>query len=122
MDSLTLKHHLTPSKIEIIGKPHTLYTQFAQFFFSIFFFFHDHSQFTGLQGKGEGISLTPHYHFHSLHRHLDISWAITAESSPLHIASSRARTGNLWFPSAGRSPLSYAPLTTKLRATVSSDF
>ena len=25
---------------------------------------------------------------------------ITAESSPLHIASSRTRTGNLWFPSA----------------------
>ena len=41
-------------------------------------------------GEGEGISLTPHYHFHPLHRHLDISWAITAESSLLHIASSRA--------------------------------
>ena len=40
-------------------------------------------------GKGEGISLTPLYHFHPLHRHLDISWATTAESSPLHIASSR---------------------------------
>ena len=26
--------------------------------------------------------------------------AITAESSPLHIASSRTRTGNLWLPSA----------------------
>ena len=25
------------------------------FFFSIWVFFHDHSQFTGLQGKGEGI-------------------------------------------------------------------
>ena len=34
---------------------------------------------TGLQGKGEGISLTPHYHFHLLHKHLDISRAITAE-------------------------------------------
>ena len=33
--------------------------------------------------EGEGISLTPHYHFHPLHRHLDISRAITAESSPL---------------------------------------
>ena len=30
------------------------------------------------------------------------SWVITAESSPLHIASSRTRTGNLWFPSASR--------------------
>ena len=72
------------------------------FFFSIWVFFHDHSRITGLQGKGEGISLTPHYHFHPLHRHLDISRAITAESSPLHIASSRTRTGNLWFPSASR--------------------
>ena len=33
---------------------------------------------------------------------LDISWAITAESSPLRIGSSRARTGNLWFPNASR--------------------
>ena len=79
------------------------------FFFSVWVFFHDHSLITGLQGKGEGISLTPHYHFHLLHRHLDISRAITAESSPLHIASSRTRTGNLWFPSASREQLSYAP-------------
>ena len=58
-------------------------------FFSIWIFFHEHSRITGLQGKGEGISLTPHYHFHPLHRHLDISRAIAAESSPLYIASSR---------------------------------
>ena len=56
-------------------------------FFSIWVFFHKHSQITGLQGKGESISLTPHYCFHLLHRHLDISWVITAASSPLHIAS-----------------------------------
>ena len=42
------------------------------------------------------------YHFNPLHRHLDISWVITAESSPLHIASSWTQTGNLWFPSASR--------------------
>ena len=64
------------------------------FFFSICVFFHSHSRITGLQGKGKGISLTPHYHFHPLHRHLDISRTITAESSPLYIASSRTRTGN----------------------------
>ena len=52
-------------------------------------------------GEGGG-HLIPHYHFHPLHRHLDISRAITAESLPLHIASSRTRTGNLWFPSASR--------------------
>ena len=76
---------------------------------SIWVFFHEHSQITGLQGKGEGISLTPHYHFHPLHGQLDISRAITAESSPLRVDSSRNRTGNLWF-SSGKS------LTTKLRA------
>ena len=52
----------------------------------VFFFFHlgsfhEHSRITGLQGKG--ISLTPHNHFHPLHRHVDISQAITAESLPL---------------------------------------
>ena len=58
-------------------------------FVSIWLFFHEHSRIKGLQGKGEGISLTPHYHFHPLHRHLDISWAITAESSLLHIEVSQ---------------------------------
>ena len=75
---------------------------FLFFFFSIWVFFHEHSRFTGQQGKGEGIYLTPLYHFHPLHRDLDISRAMTAESSPLHIAGSRTRTGNLWFPSASR--------------------
>ena len=41
-------------------------------FFSIWVFFHNDSRITGLQGNAEGISLTPHYHVHSLHRHLDI--------------------------------------------------
>ena len=73
------------------------------YIYSIYYIhFHEHSQTTGLQGKGEDISLTPHYHFHPLHRHLDIRRVITAESSPLHIASSRTQTGNLWFPSASQ--------------------
>ena len=42
------------------------------------------------RGRGE------HY---PLHRHLDISQASTTESSPLYIANSRTRTGNLCFPS-----------------------
>ena len=67
-------------------------------FFLSGFFFHEHSRFTGLQEKRECISLTPYYHFHLLQKHLDISRAITAESSTLHIASNRTRTGNLWFP------------------------
>ena len=50
------------------------------------------SRITGRQGKGEGISSTTHYHFHPVHRHLGISRAIVAGSSPLHMASSRART------------------------------
>ena len=72
------------------------------FFFSIWVFFHGHFWITGLQGKGEGISITPYYHFHLLHRHWDISLAIAAESSPLHIASSRTRSRNFWFLSASR--------------------
>ena len=71
-------------------------------FFSIWVFFHNHSRTTGLQGKEESIPLTLHYHFHTLHRHLDITRAITAETSPLHIGSNWTRTGNLWFPSASR--------------------
>ena len=64
--------------------------------------FHVHSRFIRQQGKGEAIHLAPPYHFHPLHRHLDISLAIAAESSPLHVASSWTRTRNLWFPSASR--------------------
>ena len=63
-------------------------------------FFLEHSRFTGQQVKKEAISLSPLYHFHPLYRHLDISRAVIAESSPLHIASSRTRTGNLWFSNA----------------------
>ena len=57
-------------------------------------FFYEHSRFTGQQmkivGRGGGaISLCPFYHFYLLHRHLDISWVIAAESPPLHITGSR---------------------------------
>ena len=48
-------------------------------FFSIWVLFHQHSSITGLQSKSKGIPLTPHYDFHPLYRHLDISRAITAE-------------------------------------------
>ena len=70
-------------------------------------FFHERSRITGLQGKWNGISLNPHYRFHPHHGHLDVSWAIAGESSPLHIAGSQTRTGKLWFPSASRKPRSY---------------
>ena len=78
-----------------------------QFFFSICVFFHNDSQITVLRRKA--ISLTPHYHLHPLLRLFDIIRAITVERSPLHIYSSQTRTGNLWFPSTSRLPLSYAP-------------
>ena len=54
-------------------------------FFSIWVFFHEHSGITGLQGKEEGISLTPHCHFQLPHGHLDISGATAAGSSLLRI-------------------------------------
>ena len=37
------------------------------YFFFYLGFFYEHSRITGLQRKGEVISLTPHYHFHPLH-------------------------------------------------------
>ena len=50
-------------------------------------------------GEKEAIYLSPVYHFHPLHRHLvhrhlDISQEITAEGSPLLIASSWTRIWN----------------------------
>ena len=58
----------------------------TKLFFCIWVFFQNHSRFTGLQGKGEGISLTPHYHFHPLHRRLrhlpgDCCWELTSARS-----------------------------------------
>ena len=62
------------------------------FFCSIWLFFREYSRFTGQQEKGKAISFYPFYHFHQLHRHLDISRVIAAESSPLRIAGSRNQT------------------------------
>ena len=83
---------------------------FCLFNSSMWVFFHEHSRITGLHEKEGSISLTPRYYSHPLHRHLGISWAIAAESSRLHVASSRTGTGNLWFARASRQPLSYATL------------
>ena len=76
-------------------------------FFSMWVFFHEHWWITGLQGKGRAFHYLLTTPFHPLHRHLDISGTMTAESLPLHIASSRTRTGNLWFPSASYWPGNY---------------
>ena len=72
-------------------------TLMSFFFFLSEIYFVDIHELQDCRGKGRAI---PHYHFHPLHRHLYISWVITGESSPLHIANSRTRTGNLWFRSA----------------------
>ena len=82
------------------------FVSFWGFFFFCLGFLSQTIKNHGTQGKGEGISLTPHYHFLLLHRHLVISRAFAAESSPLHIASNQ--TGI--FVSECKS------LTTKLRA------
>ena len=68
----------------------------------------------GAAGEGEGIYLAPLYHFHPLCGCLGIGRAIAAGGSPLRIAGNWTRARNLWFPSASRQPLSYAPPTTKL--------
>ena len=47
-----------------------------------------------------GYFFSPLYHFHPLLRPLDIGAAITAETPPMHIVSSRTQPSNLWFPSA----------------------
>ena len=53
-------------------------------------------------GEGGGHFFNSSLPLPSASQTLSISRAITAESSPLHIASSRTQTGNLWFPSASR--------------------
>ena len=70
-----------------------------RFFFSIWVFFHEHSRFTGQQGKGEGIYLTPLYHFHPLH-------------------GGELTSAHSWQPDSNREPLvsERKSLTTKLRA------
>ena len=49
----------------------------CDFFFSILVLFHKYSWITGLLWKEKNISLTSHYHFHQLHKHLEVSQAIT---------------------------------------------
>ena len=82
---------------------------FLTFFFSIWvFFFTTIHESQDSRRRRKAFFLSPHYHFNPLPRHLDISRAITAESSPLDIGTSRTRARNLWFPSASQ-PLRYAP-------------
>ena len=84
--SITLSLKSRAETIHLLNYLKTYSRTYLYFFFYVSFLsrtFTNHRT----AGEGKGISLTPHYHFHPLHRHLDISWAITAESSLLHIAS-----------------------------------
>ena len=57
---------------------------------------------------------TPHYHFHPLHRHLNIGWVIIEDSSLFHIASRWTQIGNLWLLSISSLPLRYVPLKIRV--------
>ena len=70
------------------------------FFFLSGFSFSNIHESRDCKGKWEGISLTPHCNFHPLHRNLEISRVITANSSLLHTDCTRTRTANVCFPSA----------------------
>ena len=83
----------------------------ADFAFLILFlsgFFHEYSRFTEQQGKGEAIYLQLFFYFHSLHRHLDISWVIAAEVTSAH----------KWQLESNREPLIFycTSLISELRA------
>ena len=78
-----------PNLFFYIATSISLTSPWKYLFFSTCVFFQNHSRIKGLQGKAEGISLTPHYHFHLLHRHLVFSREITAESTPLHRGSNQ---------------------------------
>ena len=75
----------------------------CQLYYELFFYLDFLSRtFTILRAarEGEAISLTPFYHFQSLHRHLDINQTITSGGLLLHKIRSQNQTGNLRFPSA----------------------
>ena len=74
---------------------------FFFFFLSVFFFLSRTFTIHRTAGEGGGYLFNSSPPLPPLHRHLDISRAVTAESSPLHI-SSRTRTRNLRFSSASR--------------------
>ena len=65
-----------------------------QLFFPAWVFFHEHSQFTGQQEKGEVICLSSLYHFYPLCSFLNISRTTKAETLFLRIASCWALTRN----------------------------
>ena len=86
--------------------------------FSIWVFLQEHSRVTGQLEKEDAIFSIPPYIFLPTHRQLDISRAITAENSPLHIASSQTPAGNLWFPRASRNQIITLMIITTITAII----
>ena len=86
--------------------------------FSIWVFLQEHSRVTGQLEKEDAIFSIPPYIFLPPHRQLDISRAITAENSPLHIASSQTPAGNLWFPRASRNQIITLIIITTITAII----
>ena len=84
--------------------PYMLWSRIRLFCFSVWVFFMNIDKSQNSRGRGRlcFYILFFIYHFHLLQRHLDISWVIATERSPLRIADSRTRNGNLWFPYAIR--------------------
>ena len=77
--------------IKNINKQKEYFNYFPLFFFYLGFLSQSFKIHRTAEERGGNLFNS----FHLLHRHLDISQVITAESSPLHIASSQTRTGNL---------------------------
>ena len=74
----TLFTHHTPKICSYMTQSRISFSCLFVFFLSGVFF--TKSWFTGQQGKGKIISLTPLYHLYPLHKHLNISKVIAAES------------------------------------------
>ena len=74
-----------------------IFHESAAFFLSRFFFTW-HSWITWQQKRRRPL-LTSLYHLHQLCEQVETRRTTATESSFLHIASDRTRTGSLWFPS-----------------------
>ena len=79
------------------------YMLYSRISFLFFFFYQGFfswiSWFKGQQGEEKAISLTPLYHFHQLHRYLDISQVIAAERWSGKLSPQEFRTSKSCFPS-----------------------
>ena len=82
------KHFLKDRSLSLCLKDLLLY---------IYVFFHKYLRFTGQQGKGEAIYLTPFYQFHPLNRHLDISWGLQQRAHLCIQLTAKLKLGTFGF-------------------------